>query len=657
MKNLIFFINSKSKIRIKQSNFKSFPFGMDSQLKLSSFSKTFTSNNKKQNQPKEVNSKQSKQANFEDIRRYIKPYFSSTKLLFISTISVTVLAKALIAISPYFLKLTIDSLIAKEPIKIAFLYLIGFFLSKTIGTSILEYRIQLMNHITNDVLIKFTDDMLKYLFKMEYKDFKNNSNFIINSFNKSSQGLENLNRFVLNNVISNVIEFGLVSFFLFYFIGIKYCAVTIGTYALYMFLTQRIISYRNPIMNEKLKLEIAQESKISEIIYNIDSVKYFHQEKKEVFKTLSSLKTLRLQDNKVVSSLAFLNSVQGLVITSGMLIGLMFGTVDCYNGKTSPGDLIMLHSSFTQIMQPLFFLGTIMRMISETRVRLQFAIDMLKNKEMLNKREEEEKGKKIDFQKEDCRVLFENVSFSYDNKENYILKDLNMEFKKGSITAIVGKSGQGKSTIFNMIYRLYSPSKGRILIDNQDISYLNDESFRKYISICPQNGSLFNESIRYNIGYPLEDNKTVDDIDISKNLNTSHDDTRIDNISKDMNIYDKLYANESIGTLGNKLSGGEKQRVLLARGFINENAEIIILDEPTSNLDSQNERIVMNYLMSIKKEKTIIICTHKLNTLSLCDMIYVINNGTIEESGTHRDLLEKEGSLYSVLNRNYFSNH
>lgn len=614
------------------------------------FSFKFNSFSSKDTKKKEV-----KKADFKDTMKYIKPYFSSTRVLFATTIGVTVLAKGLIAISPYFLKLTVDSLIAKQSIGLSLSYLLGFASAKIIGTSILEYRVKLQNEITNSILIEFTDDMLKYLFTIDYKQFKHNSQDIISSFNKSTQGIESLNRFVLSNIIANTVEFGLVSLFLFYFIGLKYCVVTMGTYAVYLYATQKIIAYRNPIMNEKFKCEMQQEGKISEIIFNVDTVKYFQQEKKETVNAITFLKALRNQENKVVSSLAFLNSTQHLIITSGMVLGLTLGVFDCYSGNTSPGDLIMLQTSFAQIMQPLFFLGTIMRSIAETRVRLSFAIDTLKNKEILEKDKLLKEGQLVDFENKGCEIKFENVEFSFhhgekksEDKEHYILKDINLEFKKGSFNAIVGRSGQGKSTIFNLLYKFYLPTQGRILIDNQNITSLKEESFRQYMTICPQNGNLFNQSILYNIGYPLEDNSNVE--------------KEVTDISKSLNIYEKINSldkgfNSNVGTLGSKLSGGEKQRVLLARALIKSKAQIVILDEPTSNLDSHNEKIVMDFLLRLKNYKTVIICTHKLNTLTMCDNINVLSHGRIIESGSHKDLLSNPGSYYSQLNKNYFSMH
>lgn len=229
---------------------------------------------------------------------------------------------------------------------------------------------------------------------------------------------------------------------------------------------------------------------------------------------------------------------------------------------------------------------------------------------------------------------------------------------------------------------MLEPTSGRILIDGQDIKYLKEESFRKYITICPQNGSLFNDTILYNISYPISDHTSVsyynnnnNNKKTSINSNVFYDSSKlliknevpldiknnVEKLTKDFNLYDKIISfedgfNSNVGTLGSKLSGGEKQRVLLARALINKDADLIILDEPTSNLDSYNEMLVMNYLLELKKTKTVIICSHRLNTLALCDNIHVLDNGKIIEQGSHQELINDKKSVYYSLSFNNIDN-
>lgn len=625
----------------------------DCSFRMQSFIKKGFCSNNDDTKPKDVN--QGKQVSLKETYKYIKPYFSNTMKFFYGAIAITVLSKSLISLSPYFLKLTVDSLIAKESLRITLSLLLGFGISKALGSVILELRNALLNRISNDIIIKLTQDMLEYLFKIEYKYLKHNSANIISNFIKSSQGVESLNKVIFGNLIANVVEFAMVSSFIFYFVGLKYFLITAGTYAVYIYATKRIIHKRIPMMQERYRLEVAYDDKLAETVYNIDIVKYFQQEQRESKFNIESLKLLRKQEDKVVNSLIVLNSCQGLIITVGIVACLGFGILDCHSGVCSPGDLVMLQAMFAQIMQPLFFLGTMLKNLAETKVRLNFAVNSIKSKEKLAN---EPALPLVPYINKGGVLKFENVSFTYNpesSQPNYILKNFNIEFKKGSFNAIVGKSGQGKSTIFNLIvskiinilfkYKLYKPTSGKILLDDQNLLDLEEESIRKVITICPQNGTLFNNSILYNIEYSLPENNSVSIEDIYL-------------LSQNLNIYDCITSLEkgfdsNAGSLGSKLSGGEKQRVLLARSLI-KNAEIIILDEPTSNLDAFNEKAVMSYLMSLRQSKTIIICTHKLNTLSQCDTIFVISNGEVCESGSHNGLLSRSDSQYSMLIKTYF---
>lgn len=475
-------------------------------------------------------------------------------------------------------------------------YLIIFGLTRIVGVAIQEYRQILLNKVSNGAIVDFSKDMMNYLMKLEYHVFKTNSEFVMNSFNKSLQGIERLNRFVLGNIMSNVAEITIISIMLYTLLGPKYFINTILTYLFYMFVTRKISNYRQSLLQDKWKAEINSENKLFDIIYNIDTVKYFQREEGESEKYANIIKGVRQKDQKATSSLSILNSSQNLIISTGMVVNLCMGVYDCFYGTLTPGDLVMLQAIFTQIMMPLNFMGMLMREVDETRVNLKYAIEMIYKKEEI---------KKTNTQKQlfifnGGKIEFKNVSFGF-TENNQILSNLNATFQPGSLNAIVGQSGQGKSTLFNLIYKLYEPNSGKIIIDDQDINEVDLDSYRKYLTICPQNGNLFNDSVLYNIQYG--------------NVNSSQDE--VDKITKNVNIYNKIIGLEekfltSVGSLGSKLSGGEKQRLLLARSFM-KNANIVLLDEPTSNLDSYNESIVLRYLMKIKDNKTILINAHKYN--------------------------------------------
>jgi ABC-type transport system involved in Fe-S cluster assembly fused permease/ATPase subunit len=457
-----------------------------------------------------------------------------------------------------------------------------------------------LNKVSSGAMVNFSKDMMGYLMKLEFSTFKNNSETVMNSFTKSMQGLDRLNRWVIGNVMSNAVEIVIVSLMLYALLGPKYFINTIVTYGIYMMVTRKISKYRQKILREKYKAEVNSENKIYDIVYNIETVKYFQREEKESENFSNIIRGVREKEQKVISSLSLLNTSQNFIISLGMIINLGMGIFDCFNGTMTAGDLVMLNAIFAQIIMPLNFMGSLMREIDETRVNLQYAIDMVDEKQKLIKGENS--TQLFHFQK--GKIEFQNVSFRFptqnqNHEGKLILDNASVVFEPGTMNAIVGHSGQGKSTLFNLLYKLYDPLSGKILVDDQDISKAENDSYRKHLSICPQNGHLFNESIYYNILYG---NLLATDEDIVK-------------VTQEVNIYKKISSlsekfQTNVGTLGSKLSGGERQRLLLARSFI-KNSEILLLDEPTSNLDNVNENIILNYIHRIKRDKTILITAHR----------------------------------------------
>lgn len=385
--------------------------------------------------------------------------------------------------SPYFLKLGVNSIIEKSTMETVMQYIIAFGVSRVVGTFIQEYRQILLNKVSNEVIIGFARDMMDYLMRLEYYVFKSNSETLANTFNKSLQALERLNRFVISNVMSNVVEVGVISVMLYSLLGVKYFFNTIFIYGIYMAATKYISRKRMKVISEKFKLELASEKRLFDIIYNIDTVKYFQQEKNETSNYAEHIKGVRQKDEQVISSLSFLNSVQGLIVTAGLVSNLLLGVHDCYLGVLTPGDLVMMQMILSQMMIPLNFMGMLMREVDETRVNLQYAIDMINDKEKAVKSSNMSISPPQQFHFHGGRIELKDLGFHFHNKPNTpgrnILRNINCTFEKGTINAIVGQSGNGKSTLFNLIYRLYDPSTGSIIVDGQDISTVELDSYRK----------------------------------------------------------------------------------------------------------------------------------------------------------------------------------
>jgi ABC-type transport system involved in Fe-S cluster assembly fused permease/ATPase subunit len=310
--------------------------------------------------------------------------------------------------------------------------------------------------------------------KMEYTIFKNNSEKVLNSFNKSLQGIDKLNRWVIGNVMSNAVEIIIISTMLYFLCGTKYFLNTIFIYGIYMFVTRKISNYRTKILRSKYDAEILSENKLFNIVYNISTIKYFQREDTEAVNFSEKVREVRQKDLLVMKTLAFLNTTQSVIISFGMILNLYMGVVDCAAGVLTPGDLVMLQAMFTQIMTPLNFMGTLMREVDETKVNLKYAVDMIKDKGKV-----EPKRELLNYHFNGGRIEFKDVNFGFTEGHKNILKGLNLTVESKTFNAIVGHSGGGKSTCFNLIYKLYEPTSGEVLIDNQDLRTLDETDYRK----------------------------------------------------------------------------------------------------------------------------------------------------------------------------------
>jgi subfamily B ATP-binding cassette protein MsbA len=246
--------------------------------------------------------------------------------------------------------------------------------------------------------------------------------------------------------------------------------------------------------------------------------------------------------------------------------------------------------------------------------------------------------KKLDFK---SNIKFENVSFKYENEK--IIDNINFEIKKGQTIALVGQSGSGKSTIANLIPRFYDVSEGKISIDGINIKKINKNNLRGLIGLVSQDSILFNDTIINNI--KLSESETeLDDI-----INSASIANADDFIKK----FEKKYET-NVGDGGGKLSGGQKQRISIARAVF-RNPPIMILDEATSSLDSESEKLVQQALEKLMKNRTSLVIAHRLSTIQKADLILVISEGQIIEKGTHNELIGKNGTYSKLIKLQSFS--
>ena len=374
------------------------------------------------------------------------------------------------------------------------------------------------------------------------------------------------------------------------------------------------------------------QSHLLEILNGIETVK------SQNYETKSKLKWQKLYEKfinknfeKTITGTIFIQSSQILQKISQLLI-LWFGASMVLQGYISLGQLIAFRIISGYVTQPLLRLSNIWQEIQELKISFERLADIVNTKKEINELEKS----KILMPKISGLIDFENVSFKFGNKSNYLLSAVNLSFKPNNFVAIVGQSGSGKSTLMKLIYRLYSPNEGRILIDGFDISKVELTSLRNQIGIVPQEPLLFNGTIRDNISF--KDEATESEIIKASKLACAHDFI--------MDLPDGY--STLISEKGSTLSGGQRQRITIARALLNY-PRILILDEATSALDYPTERRVYENLLNDENRGSIFFVTHRLSIIKDADKIVVFHKGRIDEFGNHQELIEKKGRYFALL--------
>jgi ATP-binding cassette subfamily B protein len=365
-------------------------------------------------------------------------------------------------------------------------------------------------------------------------------------------------------------------------------------------------------------------------LLNYETVKYFGAEEREARRYDEAVGQFARATVRNEVSLAWLNIGQSL-ITNLMMAGAMIFTVWGWsNGRFTPGDVVLVNSLLMQLFRPLDMLGWVYRTIRQGLIDMEAMFSLVDTPAEITDAPD---AKPLEVS--GGHVRFEDVRFGYEPSRE-ILKGLSFDAPPGTRLAIVGPSGAGKSTIARLLYRFYDPTAGRILIDGQDIAKVTQSSLRDAIGIVPQDTVLFNDTIGYNIGYGAEQASRAEIEKAAKGAAIERF------VAALPDKYESM-----VGERGLKLSGGEKQRVAIARTLI-KNPPILILDEATSALDSKTEDEILATLDGLARNRTTITIAHRLSTVVNSDIILVLDEGRVAESGTHDELLDL-GGLYADM--------
>ena len=405
----------------------------------------------------------------------------------------------------------------------------------------------------------------------------------------------------------------------------RYVGIILATIAVYVWFTLAITEWRvklRRVMNEQ---DTDANQKAIDSLLNFETVKYFGAAKREAARYDQAMAGYEEAALKTSYSLAFLNFGQAVLITSGLMAVMLLAASGVQAGELTVGDFVLVNAYMIQIPMPLNFLGMVYREIRQALVDMRQMFDLLDEPPEVS-----DKTTASALKVTNGHVTFESISFSYE-PQRQILRGINVDIPAGQTIAIVGPSGSGKSTIGRLLFRFYDVTGGAVLIDGQDVRDVTQDSLHRAIGVVPQDTVLFNDTIYYNIAYGREF--------------AAHDE--IINAARDAQIHEFIMSlpdgyDTRVGERGLKLSGGEKQRVGIARTLLKD-PPILLLDEATSALDSETEREIQEALERAGQGRTVITIAHRLSTVSNADVILVLEKGVVVETGTHQELLDRNG--------------
>ena len=566
------------------------------------------------------------------LKKYVKKYY----ILIILNILLALVSSAVSATPVTLIKRLFDRGIQGKDEKDILYAAGGMILLSVLGAFLVYWTTILSGKISSSIYKNIVDDLYVKIQSLDMEYF-------------STTKVGELMTKVLNdpaNVNTFILEF--FEFIKYVFTAISYLVIAIRIdwkLTLGMFIVAPILMTTVKKYSKKLKKSGKERqeatgtlnSKLQETLSGIRVIRAFATEKQEI----RNFKKISLELKKVVMKTvgynAKSNSVSEALNYVMMAILLLFGGYRILRGRVfTTGDFLTIMSAIGSMYTPVRRSANIYNSLSTNIPSIGRIFEILDVVPEIA-----DAPDCVNFEEFKSDITFENADFSYKDSDEKVLKNINLVAKKGETVALVGNSGGGKSTLVNLIPRFFDVTGGKITIDGIDVKNYKIKSLRKKIGIVPQETFLFGGTILENIRYANKNASVEEVIEAAKKAN-AHE------------FIEKLeqgYETE-IGERGIKLSGGQKQRISIARAIL-ENPQILILDEATSALDNESEQLVQDALEKLMKGKTTFVIAHRLSTIINSDKIVVIQQGEIRETGTHEELLNKDGIYKSLYNKSF----
>lgn len=518
-------------------------------------------------------------------------------------------------------------------------YLFGRYILLMIGLRLLS---DIVSHSENYYIPKWVESTRRHL---SGKIFDHLQSLSLSYFEKNGagkikervdKGVSDLTRFIEGaflNIIPQFLYITLAVFFLYRVNKILALIILLGIpffIGITLAFNKKLRNIQDDVRNASEKSSaIAMES-----IINVRTIKSFIAERKQSKKFKTQVGKYYVKSMGYTGNRLIMNIMRFLIVDVAQIAVLALGVYWTLNGQITLGTLTLAWQYTNRCFGPLWQLTWLYdEMLREMRsIRRVFQL-LDTNPEIVDI----EGARPIKIKRGD--VEFRNLLFKYDDEEGkkQVLSHLNLKIPAGKVVALVGKSGAGKSTIAKLLMHFYEPQSGSILIDGVDIKNVTQRSLRQNVGIVMQDSSLFNDTAENNIRFGVT---RATSRDVTNAAKVAHADDFIKKLPKGYKTV--------VGERGVKLSGGEQQRINIARAIL-KNSPILILDEATSSLDSENEQLIQDALWKLIEGKTTIIIAHRLSTIMRADLIAVIDNGKVVELDTHENLIKNKGGMYEKL--------
>jgi len=494
-----------------------------------------------------------------------------------------------------------------------------------------ELRDAIFSRVRHGAMRQVSTRVLEQLHRLSLRyHLERKTGGISRDLERGARSVSSLLNYMAFSILPTLVEVVLIAGILLRDYNPWFAVITFGSVVVYIYFTLKITEWRMKYRVTMNATDSRANTQAIDSLINYETVKYFGNEQHELARYNASLEEWEDAAVKSQTSMSALNVGQAGIIAVGVTLTMILASQGVVAGTLSIGDLVLINAFLLQLFIPLNFLGIVYSQLKHSIADMRAMFDVLELQPEIQDRSDA-----IDLDVGNGDVRFDRVSFAYD-PERPILHDVSFSVPAGHKVAVVGPSGAGKSTLARLLFRFYDVDSGRILINGQDVRAVTQQSLRAAIGIVPQDTVLFNDTLRYNIGYarPDADQAAIEAAARAANIH--------DFIAKLPKRYDTV-----VGERGLKLSGGEKQRVAIARAIL-KNPRVLVFDEATSSLDSHSEQVILESLSRAARDHTTLVIAHRLSTIVDADSIVVMEAGRIVEQGSHAQLLEHDG-LYARL--------